>query len=73
MLLLLYLDDLILTSVEPLIIQCKKELSTKFDMKDCWTRDMIDFMMLIRSFLTDIICIFYYFEEVLKDSCIQSP
>jgi hypothetical protein len=32
--LLLYVDDLFLTGVEPLIIQCKKELATEFDMKD---------------------------------------
>jgi hypothetical protein len=32
--LLLYLDDLFLTGAKPLIIQCKKELSTEFDMKD---------------------------------------
>jgi hypothetical protein len=32
--LLLYVDDMFLTVVEPLIIQCKKELSIEFDMKD---------------------------------------
>jgi hypothetical protein len=32
--LLSYVDDLFLTGAEPLIIQCKKELATKFDMKD---------------------------------------
>jgi hypothetical protein len=32
--LLLYVDDLFLTSGEPLIIQCKRELASKFDMKD---------------------------------------
>jgi hypothetical protein len=32
--LLLYVDDLFLIGAEPLIIQCKKELSTKSDMKD---------------------------------------
>jgi hypothetical protein len=32
--LLLYVDDLFLTGAEPLIIQCKKELSIRFDMKD---------------------------------------
>jgi hypothetical protein len=32
--LLLYVDDMFLTGAEPLIIQCKKELSTEFDMKD---------------------------------------
>jgi hypothetical protein len=31
---LLYVDDLFLTGVEPHIIQCKKELSIEFDMKD---------------------------------------
>jgi hypothetical protein len=31
--LLLYVDDMFLTGDEPLIIQCKKELSTEFDMK----------------------------------------
>jgi hypothetical protein len=32
--LLLYVDELFLIGEEPLIIQCKKELSTEFDMKD---------------------------------------
>jgi hypothetical protein len=32
--LLLYVDDLFLTGVEPLIIQCKKQLASEFDMKD---------------------------------------
>ena len=32
--LLLYVDDFFLTGAEPLIIQCKKDLATKFDMKD---------------------------------------
>jgi uncharacterized protein (DUF1330 family) len=32
--LLLYVDDLFITSEESLIIQCKKELASKFDMKD---------------------------------------
>ena len=32
--LLLYVDDLFLTSAKPLIIQSKKELATEFDMKD---------------------------------------
>ena len=32
--LLLYVDDLFLTSEESLIIQCKKELAFEFDMKD---------------------------------------
>jgi hypothetical protein len=32
--LLLYVDDLFLIGVEPLIIQCKRELASKFDMKD---------------------------------------
>jgi hypothetical protein len=32
--LLLYVDDLFLTGEESLIIQCKKELASKFDMKD---------------------------------------
>jgi hypothetical protein len=32
--LLLYVDDLFLTGAEPLIIQCKKELASEFDMKD---------------------------------------
>ena len=31
---LLYVDDLIPTSAEPLIIQCKRELAFEFDMKD---------------------------------------
>jgi hypothetical protein len=34
MILLLYVDDLFLIGVEPLIIQCKKELAFEFDMKD---------------------------------------
>ena len=32
--LLLYVDNLFLTGVESLITQCKKELSSEFDMKD---------------------------------------
>jgi hypothetical protein len=32
--LLLYVDDLFLTGEESLIIQCIKELASKFDMKD---------------------------------------
>jgi hypothetical protein len=32
--LLLYVDDLIITGEESLIIQCKKELASEFDMKD---------------------------------------
>jgi hypothetical protein len=32
--LLLYVDDLFLTSAEPVIIQCKKELASEFDTKD---------------------------------------
>jgi hypothetical protein len=32
--LLLYVDDLFLTGAEPLIIHCKKELATAFDMND---------------------------------------
>jgi hypothetical protein len=32
--LLLYVDDLFLIGVEPLIIQCKRELASEFDMKD---------------------------------------
>jgi hypothetical protein len=32
--LLLYVDDLFLTGEESLIIQCKKELASEFDMKD---------------------------------------
>jgi hypothetical protein len=34
MILLLYIDDLFLTDAKPLIIQCKEELATEFDMKD---------------------------------------
>lgn len=34
MILLLYVDDLFLTGVECLIIQCKRALSYEFDMKD---------------------------------------
>jgi hypothetical protein len=34
LILLLYVDDLFITGEESLIIQCKKELSSKFDMKD---------------------------------------
>jgi hypothetical protein len=32
--LLLYVDDLFLTGAKPLIIQCKRELASEFDMKD---------------------------------------
>jgi hypothetical protein len=32
--LLLYVDDFFLTGAKPLIIQCKKELASEFDMKD---------------------------------------
>jgi len=32
--LLLYVDDVFLIGEEPLIIQCKKELASEFDMKD---------------------------------------
>jgi hypothetical protein len=32
--LLLYVDDLFLIGVEPLIIHCKRELASEFDMKD---------------------------------------
>ena len=32
--LLLYVDDLFLIGVEPLIFQCKRELASEFDMKD---------------------------------------
>jgi hypothetical protein len=32
--LLLYVDDLFLTGAELLIIQCKRELASEFDMKD---------------------------------------
>jgi hypothetical protein len=34
MILLLYVDDLFMTGAESLIIQCKKELASEFDMKD---------------------------------------
>lgn len=34
MILLLYVDDLFLIGVEPLIIHCKKQLASEFDMKD---------------------------------------
>ena len=34
MILLLYLDDLFLTGEDKLIIECKKKLATKFEMKD---------------------------------------
>jgi len=34
MILMLYADDLFITGAKPLIIQCKKELATEFDMKD---------------------------------------
>jgi hypothetical protein len=34
LILLLYVDDLLLTSAEYLIIQCKRELAYEFDMKD---------------------------------------
>jgi len=32
--LVLYVDNLFLTGAEPLIIQCKRELSYEFEMKD---------------------------------------
>ena len=32
--LLLYVDDLFLTGAEPLIIQCKRELTSEFNIKD---------------------------------------
>jgi hypothetical protein len=32
--LLLYVDDMFLTGAKPLIIQCKRELASEFDMKD---------------------------------------
>jgi hypothetical protein len=32
--LLLYVDDLFLTGAEPLIIECKRDLSFEFNMKD---------------------------------------
>jgi len=38
----------------------------------CWARDMVNLMMMIRSFLANIVCVFSYFEEVLKDFCIKS-
>ena len=34
MILLLYVDDLFLTGVENLIIECKRKLVTEFEMKD---------------------------------------
>ena len=34
LILVLYVDDLFLTSVDPLIHQCKRELVAKFEMKD---------------------------------------
>ena len=34
LILVLYLDDLFLTGVDPLIHQCKRELTTEFKMKD---------------------------------------
>jgi hypothetical protein len=38
----------------------------------CWVRDLVNLMMMIRSFLASIICVFNYFEEVLKDSYSKS-
>jgi hypothetical protein len=32
-----------------------------------WARDMVNLMMMIRSFLANIVCVFSYFEEALKD------
>ena len=34
LILALYVDDLFLTGADPLIHQCKRELTTKFEMKD---------------------------------------
>ena len=34
LILVLYVDDLFLTGVDPLIHQCKRELAAKFEMKD---------------------------------------
>jgi hypothetical protein len=34
MILLLYVDDFFLKGAKPLIIQCKRELASEFDMKD---------------------------------------
>ena len=34
LILVLYVDDLFLTSVDPLIHQCKRELASEFEMKD---------------------------------------
>ena len=34
LILVLYVDDLFLIGVDPLIHQCKRELATKFEMKD---------------------------------------
>ena len=34
LILILYVDNLFLTGVDPLIHQCKRELASKFEMKD---------------------------------------
>jgi len=34
LILVLYVDDLFLTGADPLIHQCKRELASKFEMKD---------------------------------------
>jgi hypothetical protein len=39
--LLLYVDDLFLSGEESLIIQCKKELASEFDMKDTWSHALL--------------------------------
>ena len=36
LIILLYVDDLILTGVEGRIKECKKQLAAKFDIKDLW-------------------------------------
>lgn len=34
MIILLYVDDLLITGVEQLVLQCKKELAVEFDMRE---------------------------------------
>jgi len=42
LILVLYVDDLVLIGSEPLMIECKRELASEFDMKDT---DMMYYFM----------------------------
>eukprot|EP00253_Pinus_taeda_P014459 PITA_14459 len=41
MILLLYVDDLFLTRADNLIVQCKRELNSEFEMKDFWINALL--------------------------------